>query len=173
MKFTGRQWIYNDDDINTDVIFPGKYTYELLSHEQMAEHAMEDHDPKFAKEAKKGDLMVAGRNFGCGSSREQAVLCLKHAGIDCIIAKSFSRLFYRNSINSALPIVESPEAVEFIIENEEQLGLSGEAVSVDFVQGKIIVLDREFSFPALDPQAMEIFEAGGLIEYTRAKLAKN
>ncbi|MHA2296715.1 MAG: LeuD/DmdB family oxidoreductase small subunit [Candidatus Hodarchaeales archaeon] len=170
MRFTGRAWIFKDDDINTDVIFPGKWTYSPLTPEQMAEHAMEDHDPDFVKKVQKGDILVAGRNFGCGSSREQAVICLKYAGIDCIIAKSFARLFFRNSINSALPVVESSKTVDFIIVNEDKLITGDEKITIDFNDGKITVLGKDFSFPPLDEQAMEIFEAGGLVEYTKRAL---
>ena len=112
MKCHGRIWIFPEDGINTDVIFPGKYTYEPLSPAQMAEHAMEDYEPEFAKTVQKGDIIVAGGNFGAGSSREQAVICLAASGICCIIAKSFARIYYRNAINQALPLVISPHKLE-------------------------------------------------------------
>ena len=91
---TGRVWKYGDD-INTDVIYPGKYTYTDLTPEEMAKHALEDLDPEFANQVQPGDIVVAGRNFGCGSSREQAVTCLKHAGVGAVIAKSFARIYGR------------------------------------------------------------------------------
>ena len=109
MKLTGRAWILDEDDINTDVIYPGKYTYELFSPEEMAKHALEDFDPEFAGAVQKGDIVFAGRNFGCGSSREQAVSCMKHAGVAAIIAPSFARPYYRNSINQALHVIVCPE----------------------------------------------------------------
>lgn len=172
MKFEGKPWIFEDDDINTDVIFPGKHTYTPLTPEQMAEHAMEDYDPSFAKTAQKGDIIVTGKNFGCGSSREQAVICLKYAGIDCIIAGSFARLFFRNSINSALPVVESQEAVDYVFENREKFATGEAKISIDFDSGTITILDKTFIFPPMDEQAMEIFSTGGLVEYTRKKLEK-
>ncbi len=170
MKFEGRIWIFPEDDINTDIIFPGKYTYEPLTPEQMTEHAMEDYDPNFAKQVSQGDIIVAGKNFGCGSSREQAVICLAKAGISCIIAKSFARIYYRNAINQALPLVISPECSEYVIENKDEL--ETDKIFVDFDIGIIKIKDREFEFPRLDSQALEIFKAGGLVEYTRNRLKK-
>ena len=85
MNLEGRVWIFKDENINTDLIYPGKYTYEPFSHKEQAEHAMEDYDPGFSQEVKQHDIIVAGKNFGCGSSREQAVTCLKYSGIDAII----------------------------------------------------------------------------------------
>jgi 3-isopropylmalate/(R)-2-methylmalate dehydratase small subunit len=170
MKFEGKMWIFADDDINTDVIFAGKYTYEPFTPEEMAEHAMEDYDPNFAKNVSKGDIIVASKNFGCGSSREQAVVCLKAAGVSCIIAKSFARIYYRNAINQALPLVISPECVDFIFKNKSRL--KDETIVVDFDQGQIKLQDKDFHFPKLDSQAIKIFEAGGLIEFTREQLKK-
>ena len=109
--------IFPEDDINTDVIFPGRYTYEPLTPEEMAKHAMEDYDSNFIKQVQKGDIIVAGSNFGAGSSREQAVTCLQAAGISCIIAKSFARIYFRNAINQALPLVISPECSDYILKN--------------------------------------------------------
>ncbi|MDH5466816.1 MAG: 3-isopropylmalate dehydratase, partial [Candidatus Aminicenantes bacterium] len=106
----GKAWKYGDD-INTDVIFPGKYTYSVLEPGEMARHALEDLDPGFAQSVKQGDVIVAGRNFGCGSSREQAATCLKAAGVQAVIAKSFARIFFRNAINQGLPVLQSAEAV--------------------------------------------------------------
>lgn len=168
MKFEGKMWIFPDDDINTDVIFPGKYTYEPLTPEQMAEHAMEDYDPNFAKQVSKGDIIVAGKNFGCGSSREQAVICLAKAGVSCIIAKSFARIYYRNAINQALPLVISSECSDYVIGNRNKL--EKESIFVDFDIGVIKIQDKEFQFPKLDNQALEIFKVGGLVEYTRKRL---
>jgi 3-isopropylmalate/(R)-2-methylmalate dehydratase small subunit len=170
MKFQGKMWIFPDDDINTDIIFPGKYTYEPLTPEQMVEHAMEDYDPNFARTVSKGDIIVAGKNFGCGSSREQAVVCLKAAGISCIIAKSFARIYYRNAINQALPLVISPECSDHILSNKDEL--KNELISVDFNNGNVNIKDKTFKFPKLDEQAMKIFEAGGLVEFTKQQLKK-
>jgi 3-isopropylmalate dehydratase small subunit len=111
MAIKGRVWKYGDN-VNTDVIFPGKYTYTVSDPAEMAQYAMEDLDPRFAKEVKPGDVVVAGANFGCGSSREQAVTCLKMAGVGAIIGKSFARIYYRNCINNALPALTCAEAVD-------------------------------------------------------------
>lgn len=172
MKFKGRVWIFNDDDINTDLIFPGKYTYEPLKPEDQAQYAMEDYDPDFIKQVQPHDIVVTGKNFGCGSSREQAVTCLKFAGIDAIVAKSFARLFYRNSINSALAVIECPELVESLIKENAQAGshLSKHTMTIDLTAGKIVLDTKEFSFPSWDEQAMLIFKAGGLVAYTKHRL---
>jgi len=105
----GNVWKYGDD-VNTDVIFPGKYTYTISDPEEMARHALEDLDPDFVGRVQPGDIIVAGKNFGCGSSREQAATCLKYAGVGAIIAVSFARIFYRNAINQGLPALSVPEA---------------------------------------------------------------
>ncbi|HJX37988.1 MAG TPA: 3-isopropylmalate dehydratase small subunit [Anaerolineae bacterium] len=157
---TGRVWKYGDD-VNTDVIYPGKYTYTELPPEEMARHALEDLDPRFAKEVKAGDIVVAGRNWGCGSSREQAVTCLKHAGVGALIAKSFARIYFRNAINQGLPIVQCP-AVESVE--------SGEEATVDFSAGKVITPRGEYSFPPLSDFVMGILEDGGLIPHVRRQL---
>jgi len=98
----GKAFKYGDN-INTDVIYPGKYVYTIMDPEEMAKHALEDLDPDFVKNVEKGDIIVAGKNFGCGSSREQAVTSLKYAGVSAIIAKSFARIYYRNCINNGFP----------------------------------------------------------------------
>lgn len=168
----GRVWIFRDDDINTDLIFPGKYTYEPLRPEEQAIHAMEDYDPEFVKQVRRNDIIVTGKNFGCGSSREQAVTCLKHAGIDAVIAKSFARLFYRNSINSALASIECPDVVDAVFEQQAGQGpdLSNLEMKIDLSSGKIILASQEYSFPPWEEQAMLIFKAGGLVEYTKQRL---
>jgi 3-isopropylmalate/(R)-2-methylmalate dehydratase small subunit len=157
---TGRVWKYGDD-VNTDVIYPGKYTYSDLPPEEMASHALEDLDPEFAEQVQPGDIVVAGRNFGCGSSREQAVSCLKYAGVGALIANSFARIYFRNAINQGLPIVQcaAVEGVE-----------SGEEVTVDFTSGKVLTARGEYAFPALSEFVMGILEDGGLIPHVRAKL---
>ncbi|GAI89526.1 unnamed protein product, partial [marine sediment metagenome] len=114
MKYTGKMWFLQDNNINTDQIFPGKYTYDPLTPEQMAEHALEDYIPSFAKDVQKGDILITGQNFGSGSSREQAVTCLKASGVATIIGISFGRIFYRNAINNAFPLIQSPKAVSYI-----------------------------------------------------------
>ena len=157
----GRVWKYGDS-VNTDVIFPGKYTYSILEPEEMARHALEDLDPGFAQKVKPGDIIVAGRNFGCGSSREQAATCLKYAGVQAVVAKSFARIFFRNAINQGLPVLQSEEAVDGIEDGGE--------IEIDFDRGSIKTARGDFSFPAFPESVMGILEAGGLIPYTKKKL---
>lgn len=157
----GRVWKYGDN-VNTDVIFPGKYTYSILDPEEMARHALEDLDPDFAQKVKPGDVIVAGRNFGCGSSREQAATCLKYAGVQTVVAKSFARIFFRNAINQGLPVLQSEEAVDSI-EN-------GDEIEIDITLGKVKTARGDFSFPPFSESVMGILEAGGLIPYTKKKL---
>jgi 3-isopropylmalate/(R)-2-methylmalate dehydratase small subunit len=157
----GRVWKYGDD-INTDVIFPGKYTYSVLEPEEMAAHALEDLDPDFAKKVKKGDVLVAGKNFGCGSSREQAATCLKYAGIQAVIARSFARIFFRNAINQGLPVIISEEAVDHCEPGGE--------IKIDFAKGEISSPKGKFDFPRLPDSVLGILDAGGLIPYTRKRL---
>lgn len=159
----GRVWKYGDN-VNTDVIFPGKYTYSILEPEEMARHALEDLDPGFAKKVKPGDVIVAGRNFGCGSSREQAATCLKYAGVQAVVAKSFARIFFRNAINQGLPVLQSEEAVDSIEDGGE--------IEIDFDRGSIKTARGDFSFPAFPESVMGILEAGGLIPYTKKKLER-
>jgi len=172
MKLEGRVWIFKDTDINTDLIYPGKYTYEPLSPKEQASHAMEDYDPCFSQEIKKHDIIVTGQNFGCGSSREQAVTCLKYAGIDAIIASSFARLFYRNAINNALAAIECLQLVEFLFEKVEKAGSARTdfSLTIDLKKGTIHTESKNFSVPAWDEQAMLIFESGGLVEFTKQKI---
>ena len=159
-KITGRVWKYGDD-VNTDVIFPGKYTYSITDRKEMAEHALEDLDPDFVKNVQPGDVIVAGKNWGCGSSREQAVICLKEAGVGAIVARSFARIYFRNCINEGLPIVtcDAVDSVE-----------TGEEITIDFEEGKVITPRAEYRFPPLAPSVMEILDAGGLVPHVRHKL---
>ncbi len=159
----GRVWKYGDN-VNTDVIFAGKYTYNIMPPEEMAKHALEDLDPEFAKNVKPGDVVVAGKNFGCGSSREQAAACLRFAGVQAVVAKSFARIYYRNAINLGLPVLQSAEAADAL--------KAGDEVEIDFAAAKIRSVGREWSFPPYPPAVLGIIEAGGLIEYTKKKLAK-
>lgn len=172
MKITGRVWAFKDNDINTDLIYPGKYTYEPLTPDEQAAHAMEDYDPSFIKDLQRKDLIVSGKNFGCGSSREQAVTCLKNAGISAVVARSFARLFYRNAINSALAVIECPNLVEAVFTKIECGGstLTGFTLSIDLEAGEIHYGSEAYPFPAWDRQAMLIFKAGGLVEFTKQKL---
>ncbi len=157
----GRAWKYGDN-INTDVIFPGKYTYTVSDPQEMPQHALEDLDPKFAGSAMPQDVIVGGRNWGCGSSREQAVVCLSEAKVGAIIAKSFARIYYRNCLNNALPAIVCPEAVDAIQD--------GETIEINLEAGVITCAAGEFNFPPLPEAVMEIFNAGGLIEYTKKRL---
>jgi 3-isopropylmalate/(R)-2-methylmalate dehydratase small subunit len=172
MKIEGRVWVFKDNDINTDLIYPGKYTYEPLSPQQQAAHAMEDYDPSFVKKIQRTDVIVSGEYFGCGSSREQAVTCLKYAGVSAVVAKSFARLFYRNAINSALAVIECPNLVEAIFPKIVSNGssLTDLTLGIDLEAGLIHSASQTFSFPAWDRQAMLIFQAGGLVEFTKQRL---
>lgn len=163
MEFEGKVWKYGHD-VDTDVIIPARYL-NSTSPEELAEHCMEDADPTFAKKAQAGDLMVAGKNFGCGSSREHAPISIKAAGISCVIAESFARIFYRNAINIGLPILESAEAAK---ETDE-----GDILKVDVKNGLIYNLTKDKTYKAEPfPGFMqELIEAGGLIEYTKRRLA--
>lgn len=154
----GKVWKYGDN-INTDVIFPGKYTYSILEPEEMAQHALEDLDPAFAQAVQPGDVIVAGSNFGCGSSREQAATCLKAAGVQAVIAKSFARIFFRNAINQGLPAVECSEAVDHLEKGNE--------VEIDFTEGKVKIGIQVFTFSPPPESVLRIFEAGGLTAYTK------
>ncbi len=159
----GWVWKYGDD-VNTDVIFPGKYTYQPMEPAEMAEHAMEDLDPSFAKGVKTGDVIVAGANFGCGSSREQAATCLKAAGVAAVIAKSFSRIFFRNAINNGLPVIELREGIDEMKKDD--------SVKIDFENGIVIHEGKEYHFPALPKEVLAILEDGGLIPHVRKALGK-
>ncbi len=158
----GRVWKYGDD-VNTDVIFPGKYTYTVSDPKEMAQYALEDLDPDFAKNVRPGDIIVGGKNWGNGSSREQAVTCLKEAGVGAIIAKSFARIYGRNCINNALLAITSTEAVDAI--------QNGEEIEIDIEAGEIRCAAGTFTFPPLPANVLNIIQAGGLIEYTRQQLS--
>ena len=152
------------DNIDTDVIVPGKYLIHIEP-EELAKHAMEGIDPSFPEKAREGCVLVAGRNFGCGSSREQAPVALKHAGVRAIVAESFARIFYRNSFNVGLPVVALPEATKLFEEGDE--------AEVDLKAGVVRNLSkgREAAFKPLPSMLLEILEAGGLVEYMKRRLA--
>jgi len=154
-------WHYGDD-VNTDQLFPGKYTYTCNTPEEIKPHLLEDLDPEFASKVKVGDIILAGKNFGCGSSREQPVVGLRAVGVQAVIAKSFARIFYRAAINQGLLLVESREAVEAYKEGNE--------IKLEVEQGRLTVGDRTFSFPKLPPEILAIRDAGGLLPYVRRKL---
>jgi len=156
-----RIWKYGDD-VNTDVIFPGKYTY-TVSHDpsELASHALEDLDPQFAANVRPGDVIVAGRNWGNGSSREQAVTCLAHAGLRAVIASSFARIYYRNAINNGLLAIPCPEIVSVVS--------AGDVLEIDMENATLIWDGREFDFPPLPAQVRDILDANGIIPYLQAK----
>ena len=151
-------------DVNTDVIIPARYL-NVSDPDELARHCLEDIDADFLKNMKKGDIIMAATNFGCGSSREHAPLAIKAAGISCVIAASFARIFFRNAIDIGLPVLECPAAVE---KTE-----SGDVLEVDLEKGEIINTSNGIKFSAEPyPQFMsDLIEAGGLIEYTRQRLA--
>lgn len=161
MTIKGRAWKYGDN-VNTDVIFPGKYTYTLTEPQEIAAHALEDLDPSFAGQVAQGDVIVAGRNWGCGSSREQAVTCLKYAGVGALVAVSFGRIFYRNAINNGLPAIVCPEAAEAIA--------PGHVVEVDLASGTISCPAGTFAFPQFPASLLGIIAQGGLIPHLRRML---
>jgi len=151
------------DDVNTDMLFPGKYTYTCSTPEEILPHLLEDLDPGFAGSVAEGDVILAGKNFGCGSSREQPVLGLRAVGLEAVVARSFARIFYRAAINQGLLLVECPEAVDAFREGME--------IEIDAAAGEIGVGEATFAFPKLPPEILAIREAGGLLAFTRARLA--
>lgn len=159
---TGRAWVYGDN-VNTDVIYPGKYTYTVTERAEIARHALEDLDANFAGQVQPGDVIVAGRNWGCGSSREQAATCLVYNGVGAVIAASFSRIFYRNALNNGLLAVVCPEAVAAI--------LPGETVRVDPVACTVTCAAGVFAFPPLSASVLGIVEAGGLVAHVKRQVA--
>lgn len=161
MKFTGTAHRYGRD-IDTDVIIPARYL-NTSDPDELAAHCLEDLDPGFVAAVRPGDILVAEENFGCGSSREHAPIAIKHAGVSVVIAKSFARIFYRNAINTGLPIMESAEAVAGIA--------SGDRVTVDADTGVITNETSGATFTAqpFPPFVKEIIEAGGLVESTRSR----
>lgn len=150
------------DDINTDLLFPGRYTYTCSKAEEILPHLLEDLDADFAKKVKPGDILIAGENFGCGSSREQPALGLKAAGIEAIIAKSYARIFFRAAINQGLLLIECPEAVDAFREGDE--------VKLDAAAGKVSVAGKSYGFPPLPEELLKIRDSGGLLVYARERL---
>jgi 3-isopropylmalate/(R)-2-methylmalate dehydratase small subunit len=159
-----RIWKFGDD-IDTDMLFPGKYTYTCATAEEIKPHLLEDLDPEFAANVRPGDIVMAGKNFGCGSSREQPVVGLKAVGVQGIVAKGFARIFYRAAINQGLLLVECPDAVDVYKEGDE-IKLSPE-------EGWIEISGKRFSFPRLPKEVLAICEAGGLLPYTVGVLRKS
>lgn len=163
MVLKGRVWRFGDD-VDTDAIIPARY---LNTHDptELAKHVMEDADREFPMKVGKGDIIVAGKNFGCGSSREHAPIAIKAAGIQAVIAKSFARIFYRNAFNIGLPIFESVEASKGIREGDE--------AEIDADKGIIrnLTSREEYTAKPIPPFMQELIAAGGLIEWTKRKLA--
>ncbi len=161
-QLTGRVWKFGDD-ISTDHIIAGRY---LTSTDPnvLGEHAMENVDPLFVKKIRPGDVIVAAANFGCGSSREQAPIALKAAGISCVVADTFARIFFRNSINIGFPVVECPGLHEKVRE--------GDTLTVNLAAGHVVLSSGEtMPFHPLPPNILEILNAGGLVPKLRAELA--
>jgi len=165
MEIRGKAIKYGDN-VDTDVIIPARYL-NTSDPAELAKHCMEDLDQDFAKKVKPGDIMVAGKNFGCGSSREHAPIAIKASGISCVIAETFARIFYRNSINIGLPILECPEAAKDISDGDE--------VVVDFETGKITNLSkgRTYTSTPFPDFIKEIIESDGLIGYVKKQFEGN
>jgi 3-isopropylmalate/(R)-2-methylmalate dehydratase small subunit len=162
MQFRGRVWKF-DDDIDTDVIIPARYLMTFDA-KDLAQHVMEDVDPEFSGKVQEGDIIVAGKNFGCGSSREHAPIAIKGAGVSVVMAKSYARIFYRNGINIGLPLVECPEAVD---DAED-----GDILEIDTTEGFVVNTRTGNTYTAKQhaPYVQEIVNAGGLMEAVTARV---
>ncbi len=160
----GKCWKFGDD-VNTDEIIPAIYL-NMTGAEELAAHCMEGLDREFPQKVQPGDIIVADKNFGCGSSREHAPVAIKGSGVQCVVAASFARIFFRNCINMGLPIAECPEAAA----DAE----TGDEMDVDFTSGTIVNRTREktYRFEPFSPQLQAIVDAGGLIEYTKQKVGR-
>jgi 3-isopropylmalate/(R)-2-methylmalate dehydratase small subunit len=162
MQYRGRVWKFGDD-IDTDVIIPARH---LLTHDpkELAQHVMEDIDPEFSKKVEPGDIIVAGKNFGCGSSREHAPIAIKGAGVAAVVAESYARIYYRNAINIGLPLVECEEAAR---EAE-----TGDILEIDTMEGAVYNTrtGKEYRSKPHAPYVQEIVDAGGLMEAVAARV---
>lgn len=161
MKCSGKAWRFGDD-VNTDAIIPARYL-NTTDPKELARHCMEDADAAFASKVRPGDLLVAGKNFGCGSSREHAPISLKAAGVSCVLAKSFARIFFRNAFNMGLPILECPEACDAI--------QAGDEIEADLDSGKVTdrTTGRTFQARPVPPFMQELLQAGGLMGYMKTR----
>ncbi|MBC7360466.1 MAG: 3-isopropylmalate dehydratase small subunit [Desulfacinum sp.] len=159
---SGRVWVFGDD-VDTDAIIPARYL-NTSDPRELAAHCMEDADPAFPSKVQAGDVIVAGKNFGCGSSREHAPIAIKAAGVACVVAKSFARIFYRNAFNMGLPILECPQAAEEVKE--------GDRVEIDLRSGTIRNLSTGKTYQAqpIPPFMMELLDAGGLMAYVKKRV---
>ncbi len=162
MKIQGRAWKYGEN-VDTDVIIPARYL-NVSTAEELAKHCMEDIDPAFAGSVRPGDIILAGENFGCGSSREHAPLAIKEAGVGCVIAASFARIFYRNAINIGLPILESPQAA--------REAKKGHEIEAEIEAGLIrnLTTGKTYRTAPYSEFMLEIIHAGGLVPYTRKSI---
>ena len=161
MKIKGKAWIFGDD-VDTDAIIPGKYL-RTTDMQVFADHVLEGIDPGFARNVRRGDIIVAGMNFGCGSSREQAVLAIKHAGVGCVVAASFARIFFRNALNIGLPIIETGTMVPC---NE------GDVVEIDIEDGTVTAGGCEYAGTKIPDFLLEILMDGGLVAHRKKQSAK-
>ncbi|MGV8081552.1 MAG: 3-isopropylmalate dehydratase small subunit [Syntrophales bacterium] len=162
MRFRGRVWKFGDN-VDTDVIYPARYM-NIHDPRQMGAHCMEDADPDFMKKIRPGDIIVAGENFGCGSSREHAPIAIREAGLSCVVARSFARIFYRNAFNMGLPIFESEELRDRVAEGAE--------IEVDGAAGTIRILDGKgetLSIQPIPPFMLELLRDGGLMRHLAKK----
>jgi 3-isopropylmalate/(R)-2-methylmalate dehydratase small subunit len=167
----GAAWMFGDN-VDTDAIYPGQYMH-ILDKREMASYAFKFHKPAFANKVEPNDIIIGGRNFGCGSSREHAVLSLKHCGIGAIIALSFARIFYRNAINNGIPVLTfdmDPKQVVALYSNV----LDGDDLDLNFTENYLEVVSsgERFKLNPLPPHLMSIINAGGLVEYTREQLKR-
>jgi 3-isopropylmalate/(R)-2-methylmalate dehydratase small subunit len=163
MKIYGKAWKFGND-VDTDAIIPARYL-NTTDYKELASHCMEDTDPEFAVKVKPGDIIAAGKNFGCGSSREHAPIAIKAAGVACVVAHSFARIFYRNAFNMGLPILECPEAAARID--------TGDELELDLDEGIIINHSRKETYraQAIPPFMQKLIQAGGLMEYVREQMS--
>jgi len=158
----GKVWVYGDH-VNTDLIIPGRYLDDYDA-KNLAKHVLEDLDPSFSKKVSYGDIIIAGRNFGCGSSREQAPIALKTAGVNAIVASSFARIFYRNAINIGLPLIECKAASDMFKNGDNALINIERGILVNETTGKTA------KFDVLPDFLLEIIKCGGLVSYTKKRL---
>lgn len=162
MEYQGKTWKFGDD-IDTDAIIPARYL-NTSDPVELAKHCMEDADAEFPNKVSKGDIIIGGKNFGCGSSREHAPIAIQYAGVSCVIAKSFARIFYRNAFNIGLPIFESEEGAARIAE--------GDQIKVDVNTGIIYNLTKgeQYQATAFPPFMQELINAGGLVNFVRERV---
>jgi 3-isopropylmalate/(R)-2-methylmalate dehydratase small subunit len=162
MILKGKAWKFGTD-VDTDVIIPARYL-KTSDPKELARHCMEDADPEFARKVSTGDIIVAGNNFGCGSSREHAPIAIKAAGVSCVLAASFARIFYRNAFNLGLPILEAPDAAVDV--------QTGDELEVDLATGTIRNRTRNRTYQAqpVPPFMQELLAAGGLMPYVMKRL---